>query len=46
MTGKVVYSATTETTSLQINTSDLTAGLYNLQIVSGEKTINKKVVIR
>jgi photosystem II stability/assembly factor-like uncharacterized protein len=46
LTGQVVYNMKSESNSAQINTSDFTAGLYNLQITVGEKIINKKIVVK
>jgi hypothetical protein len=46
MTGQVVFSQKVETHNAQINTSDFTAGIYNLKITCGEQVINRKVVVK
>lgn len=46
MTGQVVFNTKTDANSLQINTSDLSSGVYSLQIKSGDKITNKKIVVK
>ena len=45
-TGQVVYKQSADSKNVQINTTGFAAGVYNLQIKSGETTINKKVVVK
>lgn len=46
LTGQVVYSSKTDASSIQINTSGLPAGMYNLKINTGDKSINRKVMVQ
>jgi hypothetical protein len=46
MMGQVVYSAHSEATTLNVNTSDLAAGVYNLQLKMADGFISKKIVVR
>ena len=45
MVGQVVYTQTTDASTLTINTSDLKSGVYNLRIKMADGFINKKVVV-
>lgn len=44
-TGKTVFSGTTNTTELSINTSDFANGIYIVMVSSERKSVNKKLII-
>jgi hypothetical protein len=45
MVGQVVFSMKADGTNLNINTSDLKSGIYNLKVRMADGFINKKIVV-
>lgn len=45
VTGKIVFSTTTNTTELNINTSDFANGVYIVKVSTERKSANKKLII-
>ena len=43
--GQVVLSQMVNAKSITLNTSGLTSGIYNLKAITGNRTVNKKIVI-